>query len=196
MKDNQKAQFYIISAVIIIFIIMSLVSVSNYVSIKQQPEKTLSLTEVLKTEGEKIVENAEYTKGDINSNIESYLELFKKYIDENTQEDLNLVILYGDVNNLNNIQGQIFTRASTGAVNLDFGGQVTTINQGSEIKVNPTSIRVDTISTTEKTITLTIEEGGTSLTATIPILEDNNFVFVMTTSDGFNRYVKESFPTR
>ena len=191
---KKRAQFYIISAVIIIFIIMSLASISNYVYVKKQPEKTVSLTDVLKIEGEKIVENAEYNKGDLNTNIESYLNLFKNYLEENTQEDLSLVIIYGDIN-LNNVQGQVFTRASTGNVNLDLGGDLISVAQGSRIEVNPaTDIEVKGISSQEKTVSLTIGEGAESMTATIPLLEDNNFVFVMTTSDGFNRYVKESFP--
>lgn len=192
---KKEAQFYIISAAIIIFIIMSLASISNYVYVKKQPEKTLSLTDVLKIEGEKIVENAEYNEGNINSNIESYLNLFKNYMEENTQEDLNLIIIYGDVNNLNNVQGQIFTRTSTGNVNLDLGGEVIPITQGSRIDVNPRMVQVNTLSAQERTVSLTIKEGEQSISATIPVLEDNNFVFVMTTSDGFNRYVKESFPT-
>lgn len=189
----KKAQFYIISAVIIIFIILSLASVSNYVSVKPQPTKILNLGDVLQQEGEHVLENAQYNKGNVEQNIKAYLDLFSKYLEQNTQEDFNLVIIYGDIN-ASNITGRVFTRSSLGKVTLDVGGQSFGAQGGTEVAVNPATVHVNDIAAGKKAVNITIETDGVNITSVLPVLEDNNFMFVMTTSDGFNKYVKESYP--
>jgi len=194
-KKSKKAQFYIIGAVIIIFIVISLASVSNYVSIKKQPEKIISLGDMLKEEGQRIVENSDYNDGNVNENINTYLTLFSDYLQQNTQEDFNLLILYGDVSASEDIQGRIFTRASLGQVNLDVGGTSFGASGGSAVQINTPVIVVNPgPQNNQGTVDVTIGSGDTNVTTTVPILEDNNFVFVMTTSDGFNRYVRDNFP--
>ncbi len=191
-SQSKKAQFYIISAVIIIFIILSLTAVSNYASIKKQPEKLLQLSDVLKTESRYILENAEYNQGNLNQNIEAYVELFSNYIDQTTNEDFNMTIIYGGIHD-NTISGFEITRNSLGNDVLDLGGSRTGVSAGNQVLVSQKEIHIDSVSST-KTANITITWGNNTLTRMVPILEDNNFIFVMTTNDGFNQYVRESFP--
>ena len=80
-NKSKKSQFYLISAAIIIFIILSLTAVSNYATVKKQPEKILQLSDVLKTEGQYVLENAQYNPNlNVEQTIKEYLKLFSRYI--------------------------------------------------------------------------------------------------------------------
>jgi len=193
-NNSKKAQFYIISAVIIIFIILSLAAVSNYASVKKQPEKLLQLSDVLKTEGQYVLENAKYNQGNVEQNIQSYVNLFSNYTQQTTSEDFSMVILYGNVN-ANFINGLSVTKSSTGKVIYDLGdGNTVVISGGNQISVTPSDVHVSSVSATEKTASITITSGNNTLSRTVPVLEDNNFIFVMATNDGFNQYIRENFP--
>jgi len=193
-NNSKKAQFYIISAVIIIFIILSLAAVSNYASVKKQPEKLLQLSDVLKTEGQYVLENAKYNQGNVEQNIQSYVNLFSNYTQQTTSEDFSMIILYGNVN-ANFINGLSVTKSSTGKVIYDLGdGNTVVISGGNQISVTPSDVHVSSVSATEKTASITITSGNNTLSRTVPVLEDNNFIFVMATNDGFNQYIRENFP--
>jgi hypothetical protein len=195
MIAEKKGQFYIIAAVIIIIIIIGLASVSNYSYVKKKPKNFYDMTDILKLESKYIVDNSAYNTGDLNENIETYLMLFSDYMEKNTNEDFNLIILYGDINS-GNITGRVYSRSSLGNVNIYLNEKSFEMEGGETIITNSTTVVVNPPDEDgKKTVNVTIasiENPGLNITQTLPVLEDSNFLFVMSTNVGFNQYVQTS----
>jgi hypothetical protein len=190
-KRGKRAQFYLIAAIIIIAAIVTLASVTNKVYVKKEPKKFYDLADILNLESKYVIDNTAYTQGNINANIANYLTLFSEYMEKNTNEDFNLIILYGNTANINSITGKIYSRASIGDVNINIGSSSFEIQGGETISTNSTTIALS--QQTSKNITITISSlnnPNINITQTLPIVDQTNFVFVMTTSDGFNQYVQ------
>ncbi len=194
-NKSKKSQFYLISAAIIIFIILSLTAVSNYATVKKQPEKILQLSDVLKTEGQYVLENAQYNPNlNVEQTIKEYLKLFSRYIQEETPQDFSMIILYGNIND-GTIKGLNVAKSSTGSVNFDLGGDQTfTVPGGTQLYINETEVTVSKIAGTD-TANITIISNGNVISQIVPLRQNNNFISVMATNDGFNQYVKRNFPT-
>ena len=188
---GKKAQFYLIAAVIIVMVILSLAAVSNYVNVKKTPQKFYDLADILNSEGKYVVLNAAYTDKNVNTNIENYLYLFSKYLEDNTDEDFNIIIFYGDSKS-NNVTGKVYSRSSIGNVNIYLGDSPFTVQGGETVSINSTSVQVKDAGEGKKEVEVVIYSKGLNITQTLPILADNNFVFVMTTSQEFNQYVQNS----
>lgn len=198
MRDQKKGeigkqgQFYIISAVVIIILIASIVAIRNNSSIKTPSEKYYDMADVLKLEGRQVIENAEFTKKDVNSSIDNYLGLFSRYLQENTNEDFNLIIIYGSPES-GTVNGKIYSRASTGSVGINIGSSAPiTIIGGKTINTQTTKVTFDQTPQKGKVVNVTISAGDVNITQELPILEDNNFLFILTTNEGFNQYVQSS----
>lgn len=193
---NKKAQFYLIAAIIIIAGIITISSVTNYIYVKQEPKKFHDLGDILNLEGKYVIDNAVYNKKNVNSNIEAYLSLFSKYLEENTNEDFNLIVLYGKAKPGENITGKIYSRSSIGDVNINIGSSSFQVNGGETISTNTTQVTIQPGNNNMVNITITSPSNpDLKITQELPILEDNNFVFIMTTSSGFNTYVQNSIQT-
>jgi len=174
MKRGKKAQFYIIGAVIIIMAIIGLASVSNYIIIKKEPAKFMSLGETMNLEGQKIIEYGKYNEKDLDSVTKEFSEMMGQYIGE-TDEKVDLVIIHG---NSSNAQVTVISKNSTGAITINAG--VTDFTTESfRYNLNTTTVKGNNIS-----ITL--------LNTTYPLNlnQDEDFFFIMTKSDGFNKYVR------
>ena len=190
-RKSKKAQFYIIAAVVIVIVIMGFATVSNYVQVKKTPEKFYDLGDVLKLEGSHVIENALYTDKSVNENIEAYLALYSDYIEKNTNEDFNIVIFYGNISAADDVTAKFYSRKSEGSVNLYLGtNNPFTVQGGKTVMVNSTQVQV--IGSDKKSVEVTINHNGLNITQTLPVLEDNNFVFLMTSNDEFNTYVQNS----
>jgi len=190
---NKKAQFYLIAAVAIIIVILSLTAVTNYARIKKTPQKFYDLGELLKTESKYVTDNALFNNKDVNSNIESYLELYSKYLEANTDQDFNLIIFYGNIDS-GDISGKVYSRASTGNVNIYLGDNPFTVQGGDRVDISSAKVNVNN-DDGKKTVNITINSGGLNITQNLPVLEDNNFLFIMTTNDNFNTYIQNSINT-
>jgi hypothetical protein len=192
-KRGRRAQFYLIGAIIIIALIITLATVGNKVYVKKEPKKFYDLADILNTEGKIVIDNALYNKSSISKNIEGYLTLFSKYLEENTNEDFNLIILYGNINQANNLTGKIYSRASIGEININIGSSSFQLEGGDTVLTNTTTIMIN--HQTAQTINITITSNANPdlrITEELPILSDSNFIFVMTTSSGFNQYVQNN----
>lgn len=189
LYSSKKAQFYIIAAIVIIVLVVSLATIRNYIYVKKEPVKFYDMTDILEMESLQIIDNSNYGEGNVNKNVETYLTLFADYLDKNTKEDFNLIILYGNATGTE-INGIVFSRASLGGISASIGGTGFFVSGGTSI--NSTSIRGKiTLSGDKKKVNVTLtSETGLFVSHEVPLLEDNNFVFIMTTSDGFNQYVK------
>lgn len=196
-KRGKKAQFYIIAAVIIIVIIIGLATISNTAYVKKEPRKLYDMTDILSQEGISLVNNAELANKSAAENIEFYLDSFSNYLNENTQEDFNLIIIYGSITS-GNITGRVYSRSSLGDIRINLGSSSFIVEGGTEINMSETTIKVDS-SGSERTVNVTIssiDDPSVYITQTLPILEDNNFVWVMSTSESYSQYVKTNSPRR
>lgn len=187
-KRSKRAQFYILAAVIIIFVIIWFASITNYVAYKKEPEKFYDLGKTLKIEGVEVINNLNFENpGSIDENIALYLDLFADYTNQHLEEDFNLIILYGDVDQDSNISARVYSRGSNGGVVFYLGQE--TIFTEDIVGLNKTEVSLSVNQDNTVDVTL-LGPDGQIRTETVPILNDNNFIFVMTTSDGFNQYVQ------
>jgi hypothetical protein len=196
MKKSKRGQFYLIAAVIICFIMVSFAVISNYVYVKSTPEKFYDIGDILKREGTKVVEYSQATNSNLDENIQKYLSLYKDYLDSNLNADFDLVIFYGSISpGAGTITARSFSRESLGDISLDLGTGYTTLVQGAttvrigseEVSINP-NLDSKTVQ-----VSLTSRSAGRTFNVQAPVLSDNNFIFVMTTSDEFNNYVQTNF---
>ena len=190
LKENDKAQFYLIAAMIIIFVIIGFAGISSQIGVKKEPQKFYDVGQILKSEGIEVVDYTNYNKtATLNTNIGTYLDLFANYTKDNINEDFSMLILYGDVVS-GNISATGYSRTSAGGVNLYLGGGTTPSSIESTGPLNRTQYIYQVNPDQTVNITLIGETGN--ITNTLPVLPDNNFMFVMTTSSGFNQYIQSS----
>lgn len=196
MKRGKKGQFYLIAAGIIIFIIVSMVVVSNSVYIKTQPQKFYDIGDVLGREGAKVIEFASFTKVDVNQNINNYLNLYKDYLDKNINADFQLLIFYGSITD-QQIKVKTFSRSSTGDTTLCISGTLCSSVPSTEVAIKDGTTQVIN-GPDGKIVNVTISSTSSrqGISVIVPVLPDNNFVFVMSSNDEFNKYVQTNFPTK
>jgi len=177
MKRGKKAQFYIIGAVIIIMAMISLASVSNYVLIKKEPAKFANLGETMNLEGQKIIEYGKYSEKDLNSVTTNFSQMMASYIGI-TNENVDILIIHG---NSSNAQVTVISKNSTGTITLNTGS-------GGEFTTENSEYGLYTTNTTGNNVSITL------LNTTYPfaLSENEEFMFVMTKSEGFEKYVKSN----
>jgi len=170
-RNNKKAQFYLIPAIIIAIIVLGMASVSNYIIVNEEPEKFYDLGENLGLEGSWVIDYGIYNKEDVDEQILAFARNYSEYILE-TGEDFELTIVYGDKDNG---QTRTYKRRSTGSVSTGLGSV-----QNYEIEETD----LGSIGSTD-----TINVGNT--TYPVSLGNNQNFLFVITTSKGFERHVYE-----
>ena len=199
---GKRGQFYTIAALVIILIIVGLTRIANQIEVDNKPEKFYKLSEVLDFEGIKVMNSLIYTKNyidpslNVENNINNFLNIFAEYIAENSDRDISLIFIYGNIT-ANNVTGAVYSTSSSGDIDVFIGG--TNVGVGLERRsITQTWIqgddnfKVQTHGTgNERKLNITIE----GVSQDIPVLEDNNFLFVMTTSSGFNEYVTTNAKT-
>lgn len=187
---SRKAQFYILSAIIIIFILIGLAVVTNYVSVREKPEKFYDIGDALKLEGIRVVEYSEYNNTNVETQIKNYVDLYEQYLTKNPDEKFSFIIIYGSIT-AGTVKAINYTAQSSGGISLNFGETVTGIKTGTKLSQNQVILNVNPDNTVN--VTLTSEEN--SVLAKVPVFPDNNFAFVLTTSEGFNDYIQASLKT-
>ena len=185
IKRGKRGQFYLIAAVIIILIIVGLAGVKNYVSVKKEPPKFQDFSDMLNREGKYSIEYGEYNNKDTQIISEGIINLTSDYMAQNYNEDFVLYIVYGDIDG-NNISSKKISRASQGDITLNTAG--TEFSSPGSSRINPEDITL-TVNPDHKTVTVNITVGDTVVSQTLPILNNNNFVFAMTTSNGLSQYI-------
>lgn len=110
---DKRAQLFIITALVIVGILFSLASITNYIRGKPKPTAFYDLSEEISFESSQVLDYATYTEeSDVNSLITNFTEKYASYAGEN----IELVFVYGDGEHLTM---QEYTTASTGSVGAD-----------------------------------------------------------------------------
>lgn len=113
--NDKKAQLFIIAALIIVGILFSLVSITNYIKGKPKPTAFYDLSEEISSESSQVLDYATYTKeSDVNKLIANFTDKYASYAGENVE----LVFVYG---NTNSLTIENYTLADTGGVCADLG---------------------------------------------------------------------------
>ena len=136
----------------------------------------MSLGEIMDLEGQKVIEYGKYNDKSLGSITGSFSEMMSKYIGE-TDEEVDLVIIHG---NSSNAQVTVISKNSTGTITLNTGADYYSI-QSSGYHLNTTTVGSNNVSVTLLNTTYPFELG-----------EDEEFVFVMTKSEGFEHYVRSN----
>jgi hypothetical protein len=169
LNKNKKAQFYIIAALIIIAILISLAGTANYLIVKQEPTEFYDLGENLEIEGASIIDYGIYSNEDVNQKILDFSRNFSKYLIQ-TQENFELIIISGTSSA---IIAKQYTPTSSGTVYTGLG-------RIHNYQLNETIIPINSGTTS-------LNISGT--TYDINIQEDENFFFVLTTNTEFEKFV-------
>jgi hypothetical protein len=178
---KKQGQFYILAAMIIIAIIITLASLTNYAYVREKPKKFYDLSNNLNLEGSNIIKYGLYGNQNIDSIIQNLTQIFSEYI-EQTNEDTDLVIITG---NINNVTVRIINKTNTGSVNVNLGGSTPTlVYEGEE---NNVLVSAPQDLTDNPYIFITLSNN---VTQNFTINPGQNFIFVLTKSEGFEQYVR------
>ena len=93
-KGN-RGQFFILAAVILSLVIISLASVSNYVSTSKEPEKFYDLSEEIKQETSKVIDYGVYQEEDIQAKIQDFTSNVSIYM-KDQDPDTEFIFAYGN----------------------------------------------------------------------------------------------------
>ncbi|MBM3247763.1 hypothetical protein FJZ17_04475 [Candidatus Pacearchaeota archaeon] len=186
LMNSKRGQFYLIAAAIIIAILIALTSTSNLVVTKNNQAQVELRVDQINSEAVNLI-NYAYTNrlndNQLQAKIEELGNTFSEYISASNPEQFGLYILYGKVEHQalkdQKLNGASYVQKNSGSVNLD-NMQVTQTND---------IVMTDIISNvytegSKQYINVTI--SGRIYKAEV---SNNNFMIVLTTSDGFSNYV-------
>jgi len=174
---EKRGQFYLIAAIIIIIVIVSLSSVTNYIERRKEPAKFYDLSEELSEEGARVVDYGIYNEENITSLMSNFLDNY--FVNYTTEKEEEVVFVYG---NENNITVMTYTNISTGEIAINYGTTSMNIRGAGRYQANRTTF---TPGHEENKITVTILENNYEFT----LKEGENFFFIITRTSGEERYV-------
>lgn len=180
MKErlNKKAQFYLIAAVILVIIILGMAGVANYISVKEEPTNFYDIGENLGLEGAWVIDQGIYTRNEeLDNRIKDFTAKFADYVAA-TGEEFELTIIHGD-SQLGTVEQ--YDKSSIGEI-CSVTGESEYCLQNYEVGEPET--RTFTGGHTNFVV------GDSNYEVTLS--ENQNFLFVMTTSKGFEKYIYEN----
>ena len=120
VKRGKKAQLFIIAALVIVGILFSLVSITNYIKGKAKPAAFYDLSEEISSESSQVLDYAVYTQeSDVNKLITNFTNKYASYAGKNVE----LVFVYG---NSNQLTIENYALVDTGSTGVDLGDGIFT----------------------------------------------------------------------
>jgi len=182
-KRGKKAQIFIIAALIIIAIVIGLAGVTNYIYVKEKPEKLYDISSNIDLEGVNIIKYGLYENEDLNPLIENFTKTFADYISTNEESaNSSLVIIYG---NENNVTLLITNNTNQGSVTAQLGDIPITFSSATYAGI----LKSSNIDLDGNIITL---KFSNNVTQTIALNPGQNFMFILTKDINFETYVTGS----
>lgn len=178
---EKRGQFYLIAAIIIVMIIISLASVTNYVSTKEKPVKFYDLSSELSDESVRVVEYGIYNQKEIPGLIERFTDNYFINYTEEKEMGTELVFAYGDKRN---ITVSTYTSEKTGRVDINYGSSGFVHTGTDKYIAKRTSFNPEPQQSIE------VEVLGASYNFNLQ--EGENFFFVMTKKTEEETYIVKS----
>ena len=122
---NKRGQFYIIAAVILVIVVISLISIENYMKAKDRPERFYDLGNEIKEESSRVVDYGIYQEVDVQPIITGFIEdSLINYIDEK-DKTTNVIFVYG---NRDSMTAETHTIEDIGSISVSLGEFVPVIS--------------------------------------------------------------------
>lgn len=119
---NKRGQFYLVAAIILVFLISGMTSVTTYAVLKPKPKTLYSMSSELKEESIRIIDYGIYNTIDINQTLSDFTdEKFGPYFLKKTGNS-NVVFLYGNATDVYSVQ---YNETDTGLISATLGGATT-----------------------------------------------------------------------
>ena len=196
-KKRKQAQFFILAAVIIVAVIITLASLTNYATVGEKPKKFYDLSDNINLEGAKLI-NSQLSQGkNPQEAIGNMTEIFRDYMGKDPEATADLVIITG---NSSNIDIMVINETTTGGIRVSFGPAQTEVYRGSQLISTLTSAgdNTETEVSLSKELVLLISKEQIKITLpgeikqNITLTQGQNFVFFLTKSTEFETYVESS----
>jgi len=173
---EKKGQFYLIAAIIIVMIIVSLSTITNYITVSKKPEKFYDLSKELSEESSRVVEYGVYNEEDTAELIANFTrDYFVGYAAEKT-DSTELVFIYGREGD---ISATVYKKESSGGISITYGSSTITVPAGKKFIISSfgsgsgTEIEVELLG---KDYNFNLNQG-------------ENFFFVIAKGSGEEKYV-------
>lgn len=160
-RMNNKAQFYLVAAIIIVMILAGIASIKTYAFVRAEPRKIKDISSELSEETTRIIDYGIYSSVNLLELLERFDTEFSEYFLKKT-EQTNLVFIYGNSSKLYIVQ---YNDEYTGAVFATIGGASPTwstsetIISRKEIAVSEYADGILTVHIFGKDFDFKIEEG-------------------------------------
>lgn len=176
---EKKGQFYLIAAIIIVMVIISLATITNYAVKKRKPVKFYDLSFELSEESARVIDYGIYNEKDIPRVIENFTdEYFINYTKEK-EKYAELVFVYG---NKENATLTTYTSQATGTITVTAGATILTISG-----INKYIADRRSLGPTEN-----VEVEILNITYNFTLQERENFLFIITKKTEEETYILRS----
>lgn len=174
MKKSKKGQIFIIAAIIIIVVLISLAGISNKSYFTKTPEKFYDLSNNLQLEGYNLYDYGKYNKKDAKEIINNFTEVFSNYI-QATGENTEFMVIQG---NNRNVTWTTY-ESSVGGVSLG----------SMEVQSGSLSAYPHSLPSPGNSVTITFSNN----TYNFELTDEDTVIFVLTKSEGFNSWVQSTY---
>ena len=159
---NNKAQFYLVAAIIIVMVIAGIASIKTYAIAKSEPRKIKDISSELKEETTRIIDYGIYSEPNLPALLARFDDEFSEYFLKKTEET-NLVFIYG--NKVDGVYSVQYDTRYTGAIVATIGGGAAPTWDGSEPIVQRIDVTSEiigdilTVNILERNFDFEIKEG-------------------------------------
>jgi hypothetical protein len=142
---NKRGQVFLIAALLIVLIAISITSLGTFASASPQPKIISDLKSDLERESSEIIDYGIYNNQNLEDLTDQFIEeKFSPYFFQKT-DNSNIIFVYGNKTNLKAVK---YNTESTGTISANIGGNINWINSGiftQEIKITDTTSGTTTV---------------------------------------------------
>ena|SRR3989338_11197108 len=121
IRYSKKGQFFLVAAIIIVFVLFGLVAVTNKITTKKTEVPLIDISKELQLESESTINYGIFSGEGIANKLETFTKDYSGYLGEDNQ----LFFVYGTFEKVTYVKYQI---VDTGGITLDVGGSRPTID--------------------------------------------------------------------
>jgi len=171
---KKRGQFYLIAAIIIIGIVLTSVTLINYIKTKKEKYPIYNLGDIVKFESAKVLDYGIVNGSDLNQLMTYWIINYTNYGGKSITGDW--LFIYGEKNNL---KALVINKESSGGITIDVGGTLVTSPQLENYIVKIYDISKEV--TSEGKINISIPQMNYS--NSFDVKPGQNFWFVITTGN-------------